>query len=525
MQARIRISGAYAELHGIDPGEVLPRCLSFTHPRARFAESFRRGDWDGKVELFTGRRFPAGLYGRVVDFLAAQGREVEVVEGVEAQSLDLQYLGPRYLTHPDIEGWALREHQVEAIRAVLLNMRGVVKSPTGSGKTEMVVAAARYLFEEFGYRSLIIAPKKGIARQTAKRAELYYGGDIKVGLLCEGRREIGPITVATAQTLVGYKPRFRKGRTLPADPVLRDVVKNYEVLFFDECHRASAETWYDIGLASNAVRRYGFSGTPLVDDDLSDARLQAVSGPIIFETSVNGLIEQRFAAQPKIAMVMAEEASSPELPMTRTLIRNPRSGKAIEKRTLLPYAEAYQQGVVESTQHNAAVIRAVEWLVDRGRQTIVLCRRKEHYLTLSAMMEERGIEFLAVWGESDNSDRDHAKRLFGERQINVVLATTIWDEGEDVPLVEAVVLAEGVKISTNTLQRVGRGMRADSEEVWIVDFVPLCHRKLIEHAVARAQAYEREGYAVVVVEDWPEEDVDNLLPFLNWDAEVAARAV
>lgn len=208
------------------------------------------------------------------------------------------------------------------------------------------------------------------------------------------------------------------------------------------------------------------------------------------------------------------------MPTHPVSVRNRVTGEEIVKEEPLPYRDAYEKGVVENEFHNRAVVRAVEWLVDRGRQTIVLCRRKAHFTVLAQMFEECGLSFCAVWGSTDNSDRKHAKGLFGAREINVVLATTIWDEGEDVSGVEALVLAEGVKVSTNSRQRIGRGMRADSEDVWVVDFVPLCHPKLISHALARARAYESEGYETTAVEAWPgleEEPGDDLLPFERWE--------
>ena len=520
-QVRIRIRGSQAQLHGIEPGRVLPECLTFLHPQRWHNAAFRRKDWDGKVELFSGRIFPAGLAQRVAAYITEVfGEDVEIVEPREVEEVDLQYLTPQYIVDPRKPGFALRPHQLEAIEAVLTNMRGIIKSPTGSGKSEMVIAGARYLWEEFGHRSLIVEPKKGIARQMRERAQMYYEDDIQVGFLGEGCREVGPVTVATAQTLIGFRPRRRKRRTIPADPVLREVVKSFEALWYDECHHSSSDSWYEIGLESHAVRRYGLSGTPLKDEDLFDAKLEGVTGPVIYEAAPDALIDQGFAAKPKIAMVMHEHASGPELPTEIRLVKNPRTGQSIQKKVALPYAKAYVQGVVENSHHNRAVVRSTEWLVDKGRQTIVLCRRKAHFLALAEMFEERGLDFLAVWGDTDNSDRDHAKRLFGDRKINVVLATTIWDEGEDVPNVEAIVLAEGVKTSTNSKQRIGRGMRADSEDVWVVDFVPLCHPKLISHALSRAKAYESEGYETTAVEEWPapeDDSGDDLLPFERWE--------
>lgn len=509
----IRIGTAFAELHGIEPGDVLPACLTFKDPKAHYNEAHRRGDWDGKVELFTGRRFPAGLVSRVVDHLNDQGIDVRVIEEVDAEELDLSYFTDQFLVHPRNPEFRLRDHQMRAIRAMLENTRGVVDSPTGSGKTEMIAAVCRILWESLGLRSLVIEPKKGIARQTVERLELYYGSDIPVGYFAEGERREGPILVATSGTLLTHKPRMVKGRVIAADPQIRAVVHEYEVLVYDECHRTSSPSWYEIGEASNAHRRYGVSGTPLKNQALEDARLVAMTGKVICSIPSDELVSKGYAARPKIAIVMNANATGPDLPATITT----EEGAEVP----LSYADEYRLAIIENDFHNTAVVKAAAWCVDRGRQTLVFCRRKDHFATLSRMLDEVGVQHIALWGGSDNMDRDQAKRSFKDKSVSCILATTIWDEGEDVPNVGAIVLGEGVKVDTVTKQRIGRGMRPDTDDVWVVDFVSLCSPKLGKHAHARAKAYEAAGYDVRLVEVWPPmtefaERDDDLLPFDQW---------
>jgi len=172
------------------------------------------------------------------------------------------------------------------------------------------------------------------------------------------------------------------------------------------------------------------------------------------------------------------------------------------------------------------VLQCAAWFTDRDKQTLILCRRKEHWQKLKDMLEDAGIDHLAVWGQSDLATRNEAKRQLRERATKCVLATTIWDEGEDVPSIEAIVLAEGVKKGTNVLQRIGRGMRRKREgrnEVWIADIVPTCHPKLIEHALKRCEAYERVEYDVQVIDEWSRDpgDEGTLLPFVAWSDELA----
>lgn len=517
--AAIRVEGAYGELSQAGLHH-LEACLAVDDPSRFYNRAYKEGRWDGKQRLYRGRRFPAGLTDRVVAHLRGRGFDVTVNAPADATPLDLSRFDATYLGPIGPDGGDLWAHQVAAVRTLLSHSRGIIKVPTGGGKSEIVAAGARYLWEERGWRSLIVVPKKGLLDQTVRRLDGYYGGVPTVGQFGDGIKREGDIIVGTAQTLSGFQPRHRKQRGkahtayIAPDQRLRQIVRDFEVLWFDEAQHTSSEQWFDIAMASRARRRYGLSGTPLHDDEIQDLRLIGATGGIICEVPAAVLIALGLAAKPLIAMVMAPGASHPELPL---VWRGP-------KQYPLPYQEAYQRGVVDSDAHNTAVVRAATWCVDRGRRTLVLCRRKDHWRALQARLDATGLDFHALWGDTEVEVRNQAKRELGAGHTHCVLATTIWDEGEDVPAIGAIVLAEGVKTPVNTLQRVGRGMRAKragDNTVWVVDFVPLCHPKLHEHAALRSETYEAEGYEVVAVEDWPADDA-TLLPFERWAEQYVA---
>lgn len=547
VRAAIHVRGAWAELHNAHE-DVLEACLALKHPHPWTSRAFRQGHWDGMLRLYKGNRFPAGLTERVATQLAEDGRDVFVNGYRERKPHDWSFIDKRYLpAHGKFR--KLWTHQLRAIRRGLKRTRGIIKAPTGSGKTAIIAAIARALFEEFEWNTLILVPKKGLMHQTAEALQRFYGDEIKVGWMGDSERVDGDIIVATGQTMQGFRPRVvrrtkgkRKQRiSVPPDKRLREIVKTFQCIIGDECHRASSDTWYDIFMASGAKRRYGFSATPMKNELISDLKLQGATGPVIYSCDTGELIDAGLAAKPKIAMLMADTVSGKSV-MRRAEKRarratHERAMQRWEKTRKGPvpirskikvdqkeiYRYAYQLGVVRNEAHNAAVLRSVQWLVDHKRKPLVLCRLKEHWNILREMFEEAGLPFLAIWGASDKGDRDLAKSAYGSGRTKIVLATTIWDEGEDIPGVDSIVLAEGVRSMTNALQRIGRGMRRDSKDVWVVDIVPTCHTMLTKQAASRADTYEAEGYEVVLVEDWPahDEELDDdrsLLPFRRWDA-------
>jgi superfamily II DNA or RNA helicase len=524
----IRVSGSWARVEPLDITHF-ETCLRVRHPSCFFNRAYKERRWDGYVKFY--RRdgaFPAGLVERVVDFYTERGETVTVVEA-KVDPPDLARFTDRYLP-----GITLRPDQMSAIRAMLTHKRGVVKSGTGTGKGEFAVAVARYLWEEFDWRTLIVVPKLGLLDQQIERCRRYYGTDLKVGKMGEGQKYMGDVVVATAATLQQWQPSEKKtknGRVfVPADPLVMEVVKTFEVFILDETHHASSDSWYEFCMASSAKVRLGMSGSPLKPDDLGGVRMTAATGPLIYEGNVLDRIAAGDAAKPKIVVVASENVSGPPLPKLEQQYLD-EDGRTKTKKALLPYSQAYQKGYVENELHNRnGVVRATSWLVDHNRRTLVLCRKKAHWSTLHDLLTSVGVEHMSVWGDTDIPTRNKAKKLLSDGKVPCVLASTIWDEGEDVPGIDAMVFAEGVAADTNAIQRTGRGMRrkGGANEVWIVDFVPTCHPRLRDHAIRRAEIWEGEGYEVLPLYDWPAPDAEfdehQLLPFLRWDEALAALA-
>jgi len=519
MKSIINIRGAWAELFGA-PVSVLERTLSFLSPDCKHSQAYRDGRWDGMIRLFKDRAFPAGLLNRVADAVREDGYDLQIL-GQKEKPLDLSRLTDKYL--PGITLW---RHQYDAILAMLTNPRCSVKIQTRGGKTEVMAAVARYLWEERGWRTLILVPRKGLLDQTWKRCKKYYGSDLTVGRIGDGHRSFGVVTVATAQTLIGFQPRKFKGRIIPADEELKKFVLNgFQVLALDECHHSKSRTWQEIAMASNAVRRYGMSGTPLTTQELADAMMIGASGPVVYEAVADALVGAGLLNRPKIAVILSDSASGGPLPYLWGTYRNSHTGQEFPCKQQLSYADAYQQGVADVTyshafQHNQTVMKCAEWMVDHGRSTLILCRQRKHFATLMQWLKKAGIAHKGIYGDHDVPERTVAKRALEAGKIKVLLASSILDEGEDLPGLGAIVLAENVSSGVNAVQRIGRGMqKTKAGDVWVTLVAPCSHPTLLKHALMCVRAWEQEGYEVRVVENWkPDGDYDSMLPFLTWDS-------
>lgn len=493
-------------LDGVTAARVFDTLLAPLHPNRRFIRAYKEKRWDGRDRLYRGTTIPAGFAHAVAAAITEElGKPVKVTSAKDVIT-DPSVVTSDYL--PPLGSFKqLWPHQQEAAQALIGQRRGIVKSATGSGKTLVAACVAKYFFEQHGWRTLVITSRRGLAKQTANVFKVFLKG-IKIGQCGDGKKETdADIVISTGATIAQGLEHKRGKHYVPPNPELERVIRDFEVIIGDELHHASSTSWYDVLMASGAYRRYGMSGTPLKQEEWADVRVIAATGPILYDAKAAEMIEEGLAARPVIAAVMAPDAFGPDLPQVKNQFG--KMGK-------MPYAQAYVKGVVKNKHLNRSVIRAVEWLYDRNKQTLVMCRRLEQLQTLAALCEEHGLTHLVVQGQSSEADRSFAKRQMEFRKARIVIVTEVWGEGEDVKSVDALVLAEGVKVSTSVLQRIGRGMRQGGRDLWVVDFVPTNHATLRAHAQQRLRSYKAEGFQVIPVTDWPAylgKASKDLLPF------------
>jgi superfamily II DNA or RNA helicase len=109
------------------------------------------------------------------------------------------------------------------------------------------------------------------------------------------------------------------------------------------------------------------------------------------------------------------------------------------------------------------------------------------------------MRFAYISGQDSSARRRKVIDQYKAGRINVLIASTIVDEGFDAPATEFLVLAGGGKAEHRQVQRIGRGMRVSGgkERLTVVDFMDR-GRWLGAHARQRLRGYLGErSYTVV----------------------------
>jgi len=403
-----------------------------------------------------GGRFLTGFLPRVLNSLTAMGygpNEIKI-------NYSYKEVVP---TKPNLDEFSLRDYQEELVKVALDEKRGVLASPTGSGKT--VVAGA--IIKHFPtHHVLFIIPSKSLLHQTRKRFVHHFGPD-DIGIMGDGIKEPNRITIGIINTVAKYSSS--------------ETIRNMDVIIIDECHKVGKKGMYEeLLIASNAPYRFGLTATPPKDDKYRELSVEGLLGPVIKRIPMKTL-EGKVLAKPKVRFI--------ELPEQSTLRQNYRS-----------YSDIYQKGVVDNRILNRRVLQeALSLIQNEGRTCLIIVKRIEHGKNLKEMLERlypNKIKSEFLWSETDSDKRENIRIGLDAGKYQLAITTSVWKEGVDIPSLGAIINAAGGKEEIPTLQWLGRGMRKPpgKEDLIIVDFFDPSHHFLISHFGKRMCLYFRFGW-------------------------------
>lgn len=480
-----RVSGPYEEKKYLDSS------LTFVVPGREYDYAFKTGEWDGKIHLYDmeDSKFLVGITAEAVRRMNGEV-EVLVVEE-EIPHVEFPEITPDFIT---VRGNNLRQYQQSAIRKALYAGGGIVQIPTGGGKT--VVASG--ILKAFNKKSLFLVNSIRLLRQTC--SAFREAGLVDVGMIGDDEFSPGKITVATVQTL---SKRIRH-------PEVQELLRSIEVLILDETHHCQANSFSSLVVSIPAKWRYGLSGTPFKTSELSryeDWLVLGLCGDICYMLPSSYLVDLGYLARPIIFML---DVDAPKLHIY--------SQNA--------WAKIYKAGIVQSVERNKMGVDAVRKMVGRGLRTLVLAQQIEHVKNLVRDIGYQGIQVRGLLGDDrvvvydpetqeviEEKDEvidgvSAVSEQFRRGEFQVLVASTVLDEGIDIPEVEALVILSGGKSYIKTIQRLGRGLRPKKggvNTVYVIDFLDNHHPLLKSHSIKRREKYLAEEHEVLGYMDYIKE--------------------
>ena len=435
--------------------QALYELYSFKVPGAEYSAAYKRRQWDGKTHFISKTGvFKSGLLSRLLVDLKKIECEPEVVtESYKKIEPNLDY---------DIEGFNYYVYQENLIIDALKHKRGIIKSPTGSGKTLIMAGLIKALA---GRKMIILFNAKQLLTQTYDFLTETCGMD-SIGL-CYGEGYIyGDVMLCTVQSI---------------EKILDTHLEEAEVLMVDECHEFGNGKTTLAALRSfpKAVYRLGFTATP-PRDSVPRYNLEGALGGVLEAVDTADLVESGKLTKPLIQ-----------------LIDRPYTASGVDED--LGYLDVYEEYIVNNESRNniiKEIVNEIRKTTKRSR-ILILTRSLDHGRTLEDLLEGQ-CEFLE--GANSVGERYQAiSRFRGCSESSILIGTKILQTGVNIEEITHLINARGMKSEIATLQALGRALRRhDSKDVvYIYDFMDK-EKYLREHSVSRKRHYEREGHQVTV---------------------------
>ena len=271
--------------------------FTFDVPGAKFMPQYRNRHWDGKIRLFstaTGEVY-VGLLDKIVSW--AKKSEYTV------KFLNSEYYGTPFEENEEISKAGVkdymnaisqikpRDYQLDGVYDALKYNRRLIISPTGSGKSLMIYAIARYHVGR-KRRILLVVPTTSLVEQMYKDF-IEYGWDVEkyCHKVYAGRKKSTPqrVTISTWQSIYKMDKQW---------------FNQFDVIIGDEAHQFKSKSL--IGIMSklrDTKYRYGFTGT-LSGSQTHKWVLEGLFGPSYKVTETKDLIDKGHLSKLDIQIIV-----------------------------------------------------------------------------------------------------------------------------------------------------------------------------------------------------------------------------
>lgn len=260
-----------------------------------------------------------------------------------------------------------------------------------------------------------------------------------------------------------------------------DVVANYGLVIFDECHHLSAKSFEKVANACKAKYVLGLSAT-LTRKDGHHPIVFMQCGPIRYQVSA----KQQALARPFDHVVIQRftEITMPEIPENQGQIA----------------IHAIYQALMENEARNQLILADIQQALADGRSPIVLTERKEHVSFLAKHIRAFTSNVFEMQGGMSVKQRKQQLSEIGavlDGQSRVIVATGRYlGEGFDDARLDTLFLAMPISWKGTLAQYVGRLHRLHhaKTEVRIYDYVDDQVPMLSKMSERRKAGYKGLGY-------------------------------
>ena len=332
----------------------------------------------------------------------------------------------------------LKEHQLSALKS-LEEMRGrgetiaLLYHATGTGKTVTAAMDAKHR----GGRVLFLAHTQELVGQAAETFQNLWPG-VTVGRYIESVKEPDAhVVCGSVQSVALHLDCFREDA--------------FDYLIVDEAHHAAADTYQKVLAFFQPAFTLGLTATPERSDGKSILD--------IFKNTAHRLDLKTAVELGELVPVRCIRIHT-NIDLTKVRFNSVRYNiRDLESKIYVP-------------ERNRLIVDT--WLrYVQNKRTVVFCASVWHAEEIAELFRQAGVSAAAVSGNMKRSEREEFQDRFIRREIQVLCACDLLNEGWDCPEIEVLFMARPTMSRVLYTQQLGRGMRLyqGKESLMVFDFV------------------------------------------------------
>lgn len=405
----------------------------------------------------------------------------------------------------------LKEHQKAALKS-LEQMRSnsetiaLLYHATGTGKTVTAVMDAK----RCGGRVLFLAHTQELVDQATNTFRKLWPS-VTVGRYMESMKQPNAhVVCGSIQSVALHLDAFKDD--------------DFDYLIVDEAHHAAADTYQKVLSYFKPAFTLGLTATPERADDKSILE--------IFKNTAHKLDIQTAVEIGELVPVRCIRIHT-NIDLTKVRFNSVQYNiRDLESKIYVP-------------ERNRLIVDTWMQYV-RDKRTVVFCASVKHAEQIAELFREQGVRAAAVSGGMKQSERKEFQDKFVSKEIQVLCACDLLNEGWDCPETEVLFMARPTMPKVLYTQQLGRGMRLfdGKESLMVFDFVDNASQYNMPyslHRLFRLKDYKPGQLAVApqgkknaeadlyskgekpeALIDWPVDATDyELVDIFNWQEEAA----
>jgi len=453
-------------------GQELSDHFTFFVPGYQFTPQYKSRVWDGKIRLANLKTFTiyAGLIPYIQKFCEDRNYKVEIDNNITlTENLSLKEADDfiKTLNVP----FQRHEYQLLSFVNLIRNRKGLLLSPTSSGKSFILYLIIRYI-QQTCKKGLLIVPRTSLVEQMFSDFKSYgWNSEENCHRQYAGRDKFTDkfLTITTWQSIY----------TLP-----KEYFEQFDFVLGDEAHDFKAKSLTTIMTSlTNTKYRIGCTGT-LDGTQTHKLVLEGLFGPVMKFTTTKELMEKNQVAELFIKCLVLKYPDA-----------TCKLAKGMDYQSELEY-------IVMNTARNTFIKNLVLSL--KGNSLVLFQLVEKHGKILYPLIKEaagnRHVFF--VYGGTDVEQREQIRSITEKESDAIIVASYgTFSTGINIRNLHNVIFASPSKSRIRNLQSIGRGLRLgdNKTEATLFDIaddfrIGKFTNYTLQHFTERMKIYEEEKF-------------------------------